>query len=130
MYKEEKALYQENYSWDGFEWLDADNSKQSTLAFIRHGKRPADDLVVLLNFVPENFDEYRIGVPKKGIYKEIFNSDCTEFGGSGRINPGYIASEPVPWHGKENSIVIRTPPIGGVVLKRAGRRELEELKNK
>ncbi|MGM9521820.1 MAG: 1,4-alpha-glucan branching protein GlgB [Oscillospiraceae bacterium] len=128
VYKQEKALWQNSYSWGGFEWLDADDSAQSTLTFIRHGAKPADDLVVLLNFAPETYDEFRIGVPKKGVYKEIFNSDCQEFGGSGRVNSGYIKSENIPWHGKENSVVIKTPPIGGVILKRVGRKELAELK--
>ncbi len=125
-YRQEAALWQYNYSWDGFEWLDADDAEQSSILFLRHGKRPIDDLVVLLNFVPEVCDEFRIGVPKSGVYKEVFNSDDEQYGGSGRTNPGYLHSEPVPWHGKEHSVVIRTPPIGGVVLKRAGRKELAE----
>ena len=126
-YNSEGALWQKNYSWDGFQWLDADDDKQSTLIFIRHGKRPIDDLIVLLNFVPETYDEFRIGVPKKGVYKEVFSSDAPAWGGSGRTNPGYITSEPVPYHGMKNSVVVRTPPVGGLILKRASRRELEEI---
>ena len=125
-YRQEEALWRNSYSWDGFEWLDADDSAQSILTFIRHGRRPIDDLVVLMSFVPEVYDEFRIGVPKSGVYKEVFNSDAEEFGGSGRVNPGYLQSEPVPWHGKEHSVVIRTPPIGGVALKRVGKKELAE----
>jgi 1,4-alpha-glucan branching enzyme len=121
LYKDEKAFWQKNFSWEGFEWLDADDSAQSILTFIRHGKTPADDLIILLNFVPETCDEFRIGVPKKGVYQEIFNSDEPRFGGSGRTNPGYLVSESVPMHGKEDSIVVRTPPIGGIILKRCPR---------
>ncbi len=118
LYKKESALWQKGFSWDGFTWLDADDAAQSTLIFIRHGKRPIDDLIILINFAPETIDEFRIGVPKKGLYKEIFNSDDYRFGGSGRLNTEPLKSENIPWHGQENSVVIHTPPIGGVILKR------------
>ncbi len=118
LYKTENALWYNGFSWDGFEWLDADDAAQSTLIFIRHGKRPIDDLIVILNFAPETSDEFRVGVPRKGTYKEIFNSDDFRFGGSGRVNPELLESEEVTAHGKENSVVVRTPPIGGIVLKR------------
>ena len=126
VYRKEPALWQQNYSWDGFEWIDADNNEQSVLIYTRRGKRAADDLIVLLNFVPECSDVFRIGVPKKGAYKEIFNSDAPEYGGSGRLNPDLLVSEPVPWHGMKYSIVVKTPPIGGLILRRAGRGELKK----
>ncbi len=118
LFLKEKALWQLNHSWDGFEWLDADDAKQSILTFIRHGKKPTEDLVCLLAMVPEVFEEYRIGVPRKGTYVEVFNSDDTRFGGSGRVNAGPLEAEKVPMHGKKWSVVVRTPPIGGLVLKR------------
>ncbi|MBR6969868.1 MAG: 1,4-alpha-glucan branching protein GlgB [Firmicutes bacterium] len=126
-YLQQPALWQQNYSWDGFEWIDADNNEQSILIYTRRGKKPADELIVLLNFVPECDDAFRIGVPRKGVYKEVFNSDAAEYGGSGRLNPGYLVSEPVPWHGCKHSIVLKTPPIGGLALRRAGRKELLEM---
>ena len=98
------------------------------LVYARRGKRAADNLVMLLNFVPECSDAFRVGVPAKGVYKEIFNSDAPEYGGSGRLNPGYLVSEPVPWQGMEHSVVVKTPPVGGLVLRRAGRKELTEIK--
>ncbi len=126
LYKAEPAMWLKGFSWDGFEWLDADNAQQSNIAFIRHGKRPIDDLIVFINFVPETNDEYRIGVPVKGVYKEIFNSDSIEFGGSGRVNSGYIASDKIPAHGKKQSVSVKIPPIGGLILRRVGRAELEK----
>jgi 1,4-alpha-glucan branching enzyme len=129
IYKSEKALWQKSYSWDGYQWLDADDAEQSIITFIRKGKQPKDDLVVLLNFTPETYTGYRIGVPAKGMYKEIFNSDDPTYGGSGgHNNPGYIQSEKTEWHGEANSVTINVPPIGGVILKRAGRKELSESK--
>ncbi|MBQ3920800.1 MAG: 1,4-alpha-glucan branching protein GlgB [Firmicutes bacterium] len=130
LYLKEPALWRLSYSWDGFEWIDADNRKQSVLVFARKGKRPQDELVVLLNLVPERSDSFRIGVPRKGVYKEIFNSDAEEYGGSGQVNTGYLVSEPVPWHGKEYSVTVKTPPIGGLILRRAGRGELSETRGK
>ncbi len=129
LFQNEKALWQNNYSWDGFEWLDANDADQSILTFIRHGAKPADDLVVVLNFVPNVYGDYRIGVPAKGRYKEIFNSDMTVFGGSGKINRDIIPSEPIPWHGKENSVSVKIPPVGGLILKRAeNKRSRKETK--
>jgi 1,4-alpha-glucan branching enzyme len=129
-YLKEKALWQQSYTWDGFQWIDADNKEQSILVYLRKAKRPIDDLVVVLSFVPEVYDEYRVGVPRKGVYREVFNSDAEEFGGSGRINRGPLEAEPVPWQGQPWSVVLKTPPIGGTILKRMGRKETAEKKDK
>ena len=126
LYKNEKALWQKNYSWDGFRWIDADNAEQSVISFIRKGKRPADDLVVLLNFQPDVYAKYRIGVERKGLYEEIFNTDAVEFGGSGKLNDGLIVAEKVPSHGLPYSIEITVPPIGGVILKRRPQKRAEK----
>lgn len=130
LYKSEKALWQYGYSWAGYEWLDADNNDQSIISFIRRGKLKKDDLVVLINFCPETYSEYRLGVPVKGVYKEIFNSDSIVFGGSGsHMNTEFIESEKVAWHGQKNSVTVKVPPIGGIILKRVGRKELEANNN-
>ena len=121
-----KALWQENYSWEGFEWMDADNEKQSTLLYRRKGKLDRDEEIILINFVPEVYDEYRIGVPKKAWYKEVFNTDAKEYGGSGRINTGYYKAEKIPMHGQSYSICIKTPPIGGMVIQRVSPKEVKE----
>ncbi len=118
LYKKEKALYQRGYSYDGYEWLDADNNAQSVIVFARHGDNTKDALAVFINFVPETYDEFRIGVQGPGYYREIFSTDRTEFGGAGRTNEGLIKADKIPWHGKKYSIVIKTPPIGGAVFRR------------
>ncbi len=119
LYKSEPAMWFNGYSWDGFDWIDADNAEQSILIFVRHGKRPIDDLIVLLNFTPAVYEGFRIGVDRNGTYNEIFNSDDQRWGGSGKINPDPIKSEKIESHGKKNSIAVRVPPIGGIILKRA-----------
>ena len=131
LYKKQKALWQRGYSYDGYEWLSADDREQSTIIFARHGNDPADALTVILNFVPEVVDDFRIGVPSDGYYEEIINTDDVSFGGSGRVNPGRIKAEKVPFHGKEYSIVVKTPPIGGAVYRKcAAKKTAGRKKNK
>ena len=118
LYLQERALWEKACVSDGFRWLDADDADHAVLSFLRSGKRPADDLIVLLNFCPEVEDGYRVGVPSRGTYEEIFNSDCVEYGGSGRINAAPIKTENIPWQGMPCSIVVKTPPIGGAIFKK------------
>lgn len=118
LYQTEKAMWQRSYTWDGFQWLDADNGKQAVISFIRRGEKPADDLIVVLNFRPDAYGEFSVGVPRKGTYVELFNSDHPDFGGSGGINPKPIESAAEPMHGMEHSVTICLPPVGGVILKR------------
>ncbi len=121
LFLKERGFWENNHSWEGFRWLDANNSEQSILSFIRKAKNAKDDLVVLINFRPDVYTEYRIGVPEKGRYKEIFNTDETSFGGSGKRNPFLLETEDVHWQGMEQSVKVTVPPIGGIVLKRYGR---------
>ena len=120
LYLQEPALWQRAYGWDGFDWIDADDSAQSLISFVRHGENPDDDLVVLINFDVATHNDFRIGVPREGTYQEIFNSDAPEFGGSGYLNEGVLVSEDTPWNGREESLVLHVPPLGGTVLKRTG----------
>ena len=119
-YLKEKALWENGYAWNGFEWIDADDSQQSIVSFLRHGDNPDDDLVILINFDPATYEQFRIGVPRPGIYQEVFNSDQTEFGGSGVLNVGSFKSEETGWNNREQSIVVRVPPLAGIVFKRTG----------
>ena len=128
VYRQEPALWQLSYEPEGFRWIDADNAAQSVLIYERRGRRPIDTVLALLNFVPEVCDEFRVGVSRRGVYREIFNSDDPAYGGSGRCNPGLLRAEAVPWHGQPYSVVVKTPPIGGLLLKRVrapGRTETE-----
>lgn len=118
VYRREKALWENGDSWDGFTWLDANNSGQSILSFVRHGKNSDDDLTVLLNFRTDAYTDYRVGVELAGEYEEILNSDAAEFFGSGKVNTGPLKSEEIPWHGKKRSVAVDLPPVGGVILKK------------
>ncbi|MFT5140626.1 MAG: 1,4-alpha-glucan branching enzyme [Lysobacterales bacterium] len=107
--------------WDGdargFEWLDCDDAENSVISFMRHG--PAGNVLVILNFTPEPRDNYRIPVPTEGSYSEIFNSDRSEFGGSGIQTPQANPSIAVTHHGRENSLLLNLPPLAAVVLHKA-----------
>ena len=118
LYEKEPALYQYSYTEDGYTWIDADNAKQSILTFVRSGKNTRDDLVCLINFDPASYPNFKIGVPREGDYKIIFNSDRPEYGGSGYSEETIVSSKPEPWNGQENSIEIRVPGLAGLVLKR------------
>jgi 1,4-alpha-glucan branching enzyme len=120
-YNEHPALWQRAYEADGFEWIDADNADQCVISYVRHGDDPADDLVVLINFEVNPYEEYRIGVPRPGYWQEVFNTDAQEFGGSGVTNGKHkFRSTAKGWNNQADSIVLRVPPLGGTVLRYAG----------
>ena len=119
-YNESPALWERGHEAGGFDWIDADNNEQSLISFVRHADKQKEDQVILINFDVAAREGFRLGVPRPGYYEEAFNSDAEEFGGSGVLNIGKVASEDVPWNGCEQSIVIRVPPLGGTVLRYAG----------
>lgn len=118
LYREENALWEEDHRYEGFEWIDADNAEQSLISFIRRGKKRKDDLVVIVNFTPATYHRYRIGLPAKGDYRELLNTDDYAFGGSGQLNAPFIRTEAKPFHGKAFSAELTVPPLGTVILKR------------
>lgn len=122
LYQETPALWQDDHSWEGFHWLDADDSAQSILLFRRTGKEKTKAVTVLLNFQPEVYSDFRIGVPYAGYYRQLLSSDETEFGGSGKGSPGILKAEPVPCHGEKWSVRVQVPPIGGILLQKIPRK--------
>lgn len=124
-YKEQKALWEINYSWDGFEWRDADNNEQSIISYVRKGKNENGDLLCILNFTPTTYENYCVGVSKDGNYEEIFNSDDELYGGSGKLNKGVIKSEKGSYHGQEHYIKLTIPPLAGIVIRRKAKRGIK-----
>ena len=119
-YTDHPALWQKGYEQGGFEWIDADNAEQSTISFIRRGDKPKDDVVVVINFDVNAREDFRLGVPEWGLWEELFNSDDEQFGGSGVINTGKLKCHDEECNGQEQSIIVRLPPLGGMILHRAG----------
>ncbi len=116
-YKENRPFWEVDFDWNGFEWIDCNDSENSIITFVRKADNAADFLVVLCNFTPEVRHDYRIGVPKKGEYREVFNSDAEEFGGSGVKNEGDLHTEDFAWHDREQSLVITVPPMATIYLR-------------
>ncbi|MEJ0029754.1 MAG: 1,4-alpha-glucan branching protein GlgB [Bacteroidota bacterium] len=117
LYKTEPALYEFGFDNKGFEWLDYSDRESSVILFVRKGWKKEDTLVVACNFTPAVRHDYRVGVPIKGTWKEIFNSDNTKYNGSGVLNQGLMVTKPVKYHGKDYSFAITLPPLGITVLK-------------
>ena len=121
-------LWEQDTDWRGFEWISHEDNRNNIIAFRRVAK-DGSNIVVVVNFSPEEQQEYRIGVPITGTYEEIFTSDKTEFGGSGMAN-GKLKTENKPMHGQEQSIVLKIPRFGVLFLKgkaRAKRRTKAEI---
>ncbi|RDW16203.1 1,4-alpha-glucan branching protein GlgB [Oceanobacillus chungangensis] len=110
-YQEHPQLFDFDHDPKGFEWVDPHNIDQSIVAFRRKGKRLDDDLVIVCNFTPVTYYDYKVGVPVPGKYREIFNSDRTEFGGSGVTSEVEHFSFPDNWHGLPQHIKIKVPPL-------------------
>ena len=116
-YVDNKALWQVDFDWNGFQWIDCNDSENSIIALVRRAEDRSDFIICVHNFTPEVRHGYRIGVPTKGTYVEVFNSDEEAYGGSGVLNTGDIVSEDYAFHGREQSIVITVPPLASTFYR-------------
>jgi len=116
-YKDHSELWEIDYSWDGFEWIAADDNSNSVIAFRRKNKK-GEELIAVFNWTPNSFSSYRIGVPEKGTYKVIFDSELERFGGSKKRLAGTYHSEAVPIHGQTQSIDLKLHGLSAVYLQR------------
>lgn len=117
LYKSNPALYEKQFSAEGFEWINYSDNENSVLTYIRKGNNEKENLVVVCNMTPVVHENYRIGIPKKGKLTEIFNSDKVEYNGSGVSNAKAIKIEATPWNGKDFSAEVVLPPLGICVFK-------------
>jgi 1,4-alpha-glucan branching enzyme len=113
----EPALYQVDFEWQGFEWVDANDSDNSVYSFIRRGKNPDDMLIVILNATPVVRYGYHIGVPRAGHYEEVLNTDAATYGGSNVGNLGGMNAGEHAWQGRRYSLALTLPPLAAVFLK-------------
>ena len=115
-YLAHKELWELDFSWEGFEWLYADDNLANTVSFLRKDAK-GNALVVVCNFSPVDRTGYCVGVPTAGQYTCIFNSDDAAFGGEGRGDAGPVKSQYIPCHGRDASIIITLPPMSAVVYQ-------------
>lgn len=110
------ALYEQDYHPDGFEWINCISSKENIVVFLRKTKKSEETLLFVCNFAPVEHEKHQIGVPFYGKYKEIFNSDAQEFGGSGAGNPRAKTCRQTEWDDRKNSLAIHVPPMAVLVF--------------
>jgi 1,4-alpha-glucan branching enzyme len=116
-YKTESAMYELDFSKEGFEWIDFCDWEQSIVSFTRKGKSTDDIILIVCNLTPVPKYNYRVGVPKGGFWREVLNSDANLYGGSGHGNLGGIEAAPIPSHGKYYSLSLILPPLGILFFK-------------
>ncbi len=117
LYKKEPALYQKQFSAEGFEWIDYNDAENSVLAYIRKGLDAENDLIIACNMTPIPREAYKIGLPREGKLKEIFNSDLKKYAGTGKFKNKVFSAETKEWQFRKHSAEITIPPLGMVVFK-------------
>jgi len=117
LYKTQPALYEKQFSPDGFEWINYSDHQNAIFSFIRKGNTAADDVIVVCNFTEMVRDNYRIGLHKKGKLTEIFNSDAKIYGGSGVKNEENLTIDTSPYDGRDYSVALLIAPLSVNVFK-------------
>ena len=118
VYRSSPALYQVDFHYRGFEWVDFRDSTSSIIAFLRRAEDPKDFLLFCCNFTPVPRSGYEFGVPEDGVYEEILNTDSELFGGSNVGNAGLVAARAVPRHGRPYSISVTLPPLAVIAFRK------------
>lgn len=116
-YRETPALHQGDCDPAGFEWVDCSDREHSVIAYLRRATDGSAPCLAVCNFTPVVRHEYRIGVPVSGRWREIINTDATDYGGSGVGNLGAVEAEAVPWHGQPYSVSATLPPLATLILQ-------------
>ena len=117
LYRSDPAFYEVDFEWQGFEWLELHDWENSVLAFLRRARDPNDSVVVVCNFTPVVREDYRIGVPSGGFYREILNTDADIYGGSNVGNEGGVWARREPHGGRPYHLSLRVPPLATIFLK-------------
>ncbi len=117
LYRREKALHELDTDPAGFEWVDCNDAPRSVVSLLRKGKDPHDQVLVACNFTPVPREHYRVGVPRGGWWKEVLNSDGTEYAGSGIGNGGGVMAQPEEQHGRPFSLELTLPPLAAVFFR-------------
>ena len=114
-YQKEPALHADDYNYESFRWIDADNADENLFSYIRRGA--TKDIVVILNFSPNAYQKHRFGVLSNGTYSEVLNSEADTWGGCNITNPNKIKAEKIPYNNMERSICVDVAPFGAVMLE-------------
>lgn len=130
LYKSETSLWENDHNHDGFQWIDHQNNDQSIISFMRLGINKEDFTIIICNFTPVTYHDYKIGVPIFTHYKEIFNSDKEYYGGSNQVNRAFIKPAIENWHNQPHHIRLTIPPLAAIIIKPTYEYKLERsIKN-
>ena len=125
-YLSQSPLWSIDFSWEGFEWLVPDDNHNNVVVFLRRDRR-GRELIAAVNFSPVAQGEYRFGVPPKKRYREVFTTDCAEYGGTGEWrNEKTVEVLPIPSHGREQSLCVKLPPLGAAFFAGEGVWKIEQ----
>ncbi|MDH3349737.1 MAG: 1,4-alpha-glucan branching protein GlgB [Desulfobulbaceae bacterium] len=117
VYKSEPSLYENDFGHEGFSWLEANDTDNSVLSFLRHGRDPNDFLVIISNFTPVVRHNYRVGVPRAAVFQELINTDLDVYVGSNVTNSEPVHTDEHPYHGHPYSFELTLPPLATLILK-------------
>ena len=117
IYRKYPSMYELDHSWDGFEWINANDASRSIFSFARKSKNGKKNLLFICNFTPMEREDYRVGAPTKGTYKLILNSDDSRFGGSGRRRPVSYKTVKAECDGRDYSFAYPLPAYGVAVFE-------------
>jgi 1,4-alpha-glucan branching enzyme len=117
LYCSEPVLFTQDFSYNGFEWIDCSDNRHSVISFIRKAKDSPDFILTVCNFTPQPHSHYRVGVPEPGFYVELLNSDAREYGGSNMGNLGGKWTEEWSFHNRPYSLDLCLPPLATLILK-------------
>ena len=118
LYRDTPALYEQQFSPDGFQWIDHGDSKNCVVVYLRKGLKKSKEVIVVCNLTPVVHDNYKIGVPLSKKWVEVLNTDATQYGGSGKLNGGDLVTYEGEWHGKEHHLVLNLAPMAVMILKK------------
>ena len=117
LYLSKRALWENDYSWEGFEWIDFNDRDSSVISFLRWSRDHQDCAVFVCNFTPVPRHDYRVGVPFAGRYRRLLDSDSGAFWGSGYVPGDELQADAIGWQGKPASIALTLPPLATLILE-------------
>ncbi|OIO59058.1 MAG: 1,4-alpha-glucan branching enzyme [Verrucomicrobia bacterium CG1_02_43_26] len=123
LYQNSPALAKFDNSPEGFQWINGNDGENSVLSFLRMGEKPEETLLIVGNFTPVGRNQYRLGVPYKGKWKECINTNATVYGGNGDGNLGGLVSEDIAWDGREQSLLAYLPPLSTIIFQYSPEKE-------
>jgi len=117
LYRDTPALYEQQFSPEGFQWIDHGDHKNCVVVYLRKGLKKAKDILVVCNLAPVVHESYKVGVPGGKKWQEILNTDATQYGGSGKLNGGDLVPVEEAWHGQKQHLLLNLAPLAVMILQ-------------